>query len=128
MVSTPKSASSRSTLGSGKRDTATTRLDTPARPAALPARMASVGPILPPAPSMSRQPSIARMAPASAAVGAESTSSSSAAERMGSIYKVAPAEVNVPWLFTSCTEMDAIALAVPSVTVNGRVSTNWPPY
>ena len=42
--------------------------------------------------------------------------------------KVALPAVEVPWLFTSCTDIDPIELALPLVTVKGSVSTNWLPY
>jgi hypothetical protein len=34
----------------------------------------------------------------------------------------------VPWLFTNCTDIDPIELALPLLTVNGSVRMNWLPY
>jgi hypothetical protein len=41
---------------------------------------------------------------------------------------VALTALELPWLFTNCTDTDPIELALPSVTVNGSVRMNWLPY
>lgn len=43
-------------------------------------------------------------------------------------HNVPLAAVELPWLFTNCTDTDPIALPLPFVTVNGSVRTNWLPY
>ena len=82
MVSTPCAASSAGRVGLLKRATAMMRRRVPRRSAARRAKRANDGPILPPTPKIKSSPSSAAIASASASVGLESCSSSSARSLM----------------------------------------------